>query len=136
MQQEEKYEKKVEVKEKTLGGEKVVEETEHKVEGDLGEDVKVRDVGEQATERSETASEPGRAESAANTSGEAIGRGLKKVSTVVGGFAAGVESGMKEGQVPKEEQQVKQQAQPTEEAPPTKVIEKEKVEKKVTKEVE
>jgi hypothetical protein len=133
---EEKYEKKVEVKERPLGGEKVMETTEQKVEGDLGEETKVKETGEQVTERSEDVNQPTRAESAASSGGEAIGRGLKKVSTVVGGFAAGVQSGMKEGQPTKEEQEVEQQTQQMEEAPKAKVIEKEKVETKVTKEVE
>ena len=42
MEQKEKFEKKVEEKDKLLGGTKRVEETEHTVEGDLGEEVKVK----------------------------------------------------------------------------------------------
>ncbi len=42
MKQTETVEKKVKEKDKLLGGKKIVEETEHKIEGDLGEDVKVK----------------------------------------------------------------------------------------------
>ncbi len=42
MEQKEKYEKKVEEKEKMLGGTKKVEESEYEREGDVGEDVKVK----------------------------------------------------------------------------------------------
>ncbi len=42
MKQTETVEKKIKEKDKLLGGTKRVEETERKVEGDLGEDVKVK----------------------------------------------------------------------------------------------
>ena len=126
MVEEKKYEKKVEVMEKPLGGTKRVEETE-----------------QQVSEQPSAAAQPGRAENVASKSGESIGRGLKKVASVVGEFAAGVSKEVKPGETPTQgEQQAQQteqrseQTERTQEAPQGKVVEKEKTEKKVVEDKE
>ena len=120
MEQEKKYEKKVEVKERPLGGTKRVEEIEMQAE------------------QPSTASQQSRGESMARKSGEAVGSGLKKVSSVLGEFAAGVSKEIRPRKSPREEE-----AQRTEyrseqgeqaEASQTEVTEKEKIERKVTTE--
>jgi hypothetical protein len=122
MTQEEKYEKKVEVKEKPPSSTKRVEETEQKV-----------------SEEPSTTAQPGRVESVGSKSGEVIGKGLKKVAGVVEEFTAGVSKEMKSSEPPKqEERQAKQTeylSEETREVPQRKVVEKEKIEKE-TKEIE
>lgn len=122
MAQEEKYEKKVEVKEKPLSETKKVEKTE------------------EISEEPSTIAQPGRAENAASKGGEVIGKGIKKVAGVFEEFTAGVSKEMKSGGPPKQGEQRTQQteyrAEQTQETSQGKVVEKEKAEKKVTKEIE
>lgn len=121
MVEEKKSEKKVEVKEKPLGGTEV-EKTEK----------------QQVSEQPSTTTQA-RAENAASKGGETIGKGLKKVASVVGEFTAGVSKEMKPSQPPKQGEQAQQteyrseETERTKEAAPGKVVEKEK---KVTKEKE
>ncbi|GEM_PF-6255178 len=121
MEPEKKIEKRVEVKERPLGGTKMVEETEVQAE------------------RPSTASQPSRTESVARKGGEAVGSGLKKVSRVLGEFASGVSKELKPRKTPEEEQAQRteyraEQGERMEEAPRTEVTEKEKIERKVTTE--
>jgi hypothetical protein len=126
MVQEEKEEKRVVAKEKPLGGTKVVEQTE------------VQQVKEQPS----TTAQPGRAENVAGKSGEVVGKGLKKVASVVGEFTSGLSKEMKSHEHHK--QGGVQEARPAEyrseqreqtgEAPRTEVTKKETIEKKVTEE--
>lgn len=109
MVQEEMSEKKVEVKEKPLGGTKV-EETKTQV-----------------TAQPSTA-QRGRAEKIAGKSGEVIGKVLKKTVNVASEFTAGFSKEWKSDKPPKKEGQVQ-------ETPKAEVTEKEKIEK-VTKETE
>jgi hypothetical protein len=124
MVEEEKSEKKVAVKEKPLSGTKVVEETET----------------QRAAEQPSDAS--GRVENMASKSGAAIGTGLKKVGKVIEEFTAGVSKEMKPSEKGEKVQEARkteyrsEQRERTEDAPQAKVTEKEKVEKKVTKEKE
>lgn len=102
MEQTEKVEKKVEVKEKPLGETKIEEKTVV-----------------QASEQPDAAAQPGRAESMASKGGEAIGAGLKKVAGVIGEFTAGISKEMKAGepQKPGEQQaQVEEQSERIEQA--------------------
>jgi hypothetical protein len=123
MAEEERYEKKVEVKEQPLGGTKKVEETEQRV-----------------SEEPSTIDQPSRAENVARRSGKVFGKGIKKVACVVKEFMAGVSEELKSGGSPKHGEQCIQQteyrAEQTQETPQGKVVEKEKAEKKVTKEKE
>lgn len=130
MAEEEKIEKKVAVKEKPLGGTEVAKETKT----------------QQVKEQPSTTAQPSQTGKVAGKSGEVIGSGLKKVGKVLGEFTAGVSKEMKTDEPPKQAEQEVQGAQrtverseqreQTQETPQAKVTEKEKVEKKVTKETE
>lgn len=118
MEEEKRYEKKVEVNEKPLSGTKRVEETEVKI-------------GEQRS----AAAAPSRSERMARKSGEIVGSGLRKVSSVVGEFASGFSKEIKPRKSPKEEAKASQtvsrseQSEKAEEAHQIEVTEKERIEK-------
>lgn len=94
MLEEEKYEEKVEVKEKPLGGTKVMEEIELEV-----------------SEQPSTTAQIGRAENAASKGGEAVGRAKKKIARVLEDFTAGVSRELKANVPPMQREQEAQQTE-------------------------
>jgi len=116
MEQERRYEKNVEVKETQFGAAKRGEEAE----------VQAR--------QPSTAAYSSRGEHVARKSGEAVGSGLRKISKVLGEFAAGVSKELRPRKSSSEGERRIEQRTERAEASPTEVTEKERIESRATRE--